>query len=273
VLQQMFYFLTRYFWADATIIGWGSAIVFTAIWLACYRPPLLSKPWLWAVFFGGAILAPIAIIITAFPMRIGISNFLSYYLSAEAVHTWSWLVSIPSIFLFGLVWEGAKLLPVGAWWWWKKKNVEPQFGLLIGAVAGAGFGWLLTQWTLNYFILDYNWSWALVQVEGFPAISGFWESFFVLGINIASTALAGWGLAKGWGWKFYLLAGGVYLVTNYNSVLAGVGLVSESQAQFIIASWAVIVVGVTLWLRDREPAAKPKKSTELGKKTRVVTKK
>ncbi len=91
-----------------------------------------------------------------------------------------------------------------------------------------------------------------MQVEGFPALTGFWESFFVLGLNVASTALAGWGVAKGWGWKFYLLAGFVYLVTNYNSVLVNYGLISATQAEFLIATWALIVVGVTLWLRERK---------------------
>jgi len=244
-----------YFFASPSVLGWSLAVIFVAIWLACYRPPLISKPWLWAVFFGGAILAPVAIVITSFPIGYGISKLLTYFWNQQTVDSWSWLLSIPSIFIFGLVWEGAKLLPVGVYWWRKNRELEPKFGLLIGAVAGAGFGILQAQWALNYFISDYNWSWQLVQTAGFAALAGFWESFFVLGLNVASTALAGWGVAKGWGWKFYLLAGFVYLVTNYNAVLVSHGLVSATQAQFIIAAWALIVVGVTLWLRERKTKA------------------
>jgi RsiW-degrading membrane proteinase PrsW (M82 family) len=244
-----------YFFASPSVLGWSLAVIFVAIWLACYRPPLISKPWLWAVFFGGAILAPVAIVITSFPIGYGISKLLTYFWNQQTVDSWSWLLSIPSIFIFGLVWEGAKLLPVGVYWWRKNRELEPKFGLLIGAVAGAGFGILQAQWALNYFISDYNWSWQLVQTAGFAALSGFWESFFVLGLNVASTALAGWGVAKGWGWKFYLLAGFVYLVTNYNAILVYYGLVSATQAQFIIAAWALIVVGVTLWLRERKTKA------------------
>jgi RsiW-degrading membrane proteinase PrsW (M82 family) len=254
MIQQMAYFFI-YFFSSPSVLGWSLAVIFTAIWLACYRPPLFSKPWLWAVFFAGAILAPVAIVITSFPIGYGISKLLNYFWSQETVQNWGWLLSIPSIFIFGLVWEGAKLLPVCVYWWRKNRKIEPKLGLQIGAVAGAGFGWLLAQWTLNYYIMNSNWSWQLVQTEGFPAISGFWESFFILGLNVASTALAGWGVAKGWGWKFYLLAGFIYLVTNYNTVLVSLGLVSATQAQFLIATWALIVVGVTLWLRERKEKA------------------
>jgi len=241
-----------YFFAGPTILGWGCAIVFTAIWLACYRPPLLSKPWLWAVFFAGAILAPVAMVIASYPLRYGVTALFSYLGSPEALQKWAWLLSIPSIFLFGLVLEGAKLVPVVVYWLRKNREIEPKFGLLIGAVAGAGFGLLITQWALNYYIHDFKWSWQLVQARGFPAIIGFWEGFFVLGLNVASTALAGWGIAKGWGWKFYLLAGFIYLVTNFNSILVAYQIVSATQAQFIIATWALIVVGATLWLRERK---------------------
>jgi RsiW-degrading membrane proteinase PrsW (M82 family) len=254
VIQQMAYFFI-YFFASPSVLGWSLAVIFVAIWLACYRPPLISRPWLWAVFFAGAILAPVAIVITSFPIGYGITKLYSHFWSQQTIESWAWLLSIPSIFIFGLVWEGAKLVPVGVYWWWKNRKIEPKLGLLVGAVAGAGFGWLEAQWALNYFIRDSNWSWQLVQVEGFTALTGFWESFFVLGLNVASTALAGWGVAKGWGWKFYLLACFVYLVTNYNTVLVSRGLVSATQAQFLIATWALIVVGVTLWLRERKTKA------------------
>jgi RsiW-degrading membrane proteinase PrsW (M82 family) len=256
VIQQMLYFLSKDFWASPSVLGWALAIVFTAIWLVCYRPPLVSKPWLWAVFFGGAIMTPIAIAVSYFPIGLAVTRICNHFWSQETILGWSWLISIPSILVFGLIWEGAKLLPVSVYWWRKNMDIEPELGLLVGAVAGAGFGLLLSQWAFNYFILDSKWSWELVQVKGFPAISGFWEGFFVLGLNVASTALAGWGLAKGWGWKFYLLAVLVYFITNYNTVLVNFGLISTTQAQFIIAAWALIVVGVTLWLRERKPKVK-----------------
>jgi len=273
VLQEMFTFLTTYYWSNASILGWGLAIIFGAIWLACYRPPLLSKPWLWAVLAGGAILAPIAIVITSFPLAYGVSKLAAYLWSQETVNSWGWLISIPTIFLFGLIWEGAKLVPVTIYWWRKNRDIEPKLGLLAGAVAGGGFGILLIQWANNFFIADTNWSWQLVQTQGFPALSGFWESFFILGLSVASTALAGWGIAKGWGWKFFLLAAFVYLVTNYNTVLVSYGLVSSTQAEIIIAAWALVVVGVTLWLRDRKPKVLPKKLRSRRRKSKAAPKK
>jgi RsiW-degrading membrane proteinase PrsW (M82 family) len=258
VIGQMLYFF-KYFFLNPSILGWGGAIIFAAIWLACYRPPLFSKPWLWAVLAAGAVLAPVAIVLTSFPIKAGIIMLYGQFWSLETIQSWGWLFSIPSIFIFGLVWEGAKLLPVSVYWWRKNMDLEPRLGLLIGAVAGAGFGLLYTQWALNTFIADNSWSWEIVQVNGFPAISGFWEGFFILGLNVASTALAGWGLAKGWGWKFYLVAGGIYLVTNYNTIFVSLAWISETQAQFLIATLALIVVGVTLWLRERDSKAESKK--------------
>jgi len=258
VLQEMFNFLASYFWANASLLGWGLAVVFGIIWLLIYRPPFISKPWLWAVLVGGAILAPIIIDITTYALSFGISKLLTAFFNQQGVLTWGWLLSIPSIYIYGLIWEGAKLVPVMIYWWRKNREIDPKFGLLIGAAAGAGFGIMLVAFTNNFFIKEMNWSWAVVQVQGFPAIAGFWEGFWVLGLSVASTALAGWGLAKGWGWKFYLLAAFVYLVTNYNTVLVNYDIISVTVAQIIIGVWALIVVGVTLWLREREtkPSAK-----------------
>ena len=280
MLQQMYTFLTSYFWSSASLLGWGLAVLFGIIWLACYRPPLISKPWLWAVLVGGAILAPVAIVITSFPLSYGITKLITNFWNQETIRSLGWFFSIPSIFIFGLVWEGTKLVPVAIYWWRKNRDIEPKLGLLAGAVAGAGFGILLVQWTNNFFIAGNNWNWQLVQTQGFTAISGFWESFFILGLSVASTALAGWGLAKGWGWKFFLLAAFVYLVTNYNTVLVGYNVVSSTQAESIIAAWAIIVVGVTLWLRDKKPKAQRRKagaprrkSKAAGRKPRTALKK
>jgi len=282
VPQEMWYFLKEYFWLHSSILGWGLAIIFGVIWLAIYRPPFISRPWLWAVLVGAALLAPIIIDITSYALNFGISRLVTTFWNQQAIHNWSWLISIPSIFVYGLIWEGAKLVPVTIYWWRKGRTIEPKFGLLLGAVAGAGFGIMLVAYTNNYFIFGTNWNWALMQIEGFAAIAGFWEGFWVLGLSVASTALAGWGLAKGWGWKFYLLAAFVYLVTNYNTVLVNYDILSATQAQLIIATWALIVVGVTLWLRERqsEPLAKkavkkvpkPSKRTSL-KSSRATSRK
>jgi hypothetical protein len=158
------------------------------------------------------------------------------------------------MYIFGLVREGFKLLPVAVYWWRNGRDIEPRLGLAAGAVSGAGFGILEAQWTLNY-ILANGWSWENVRMQGVIALGGFWETFFVIGVNVASCALAGWGLAKGWGWQFYLLAAFAYFFMNYIAVLVGSGLISAVQAEFLIAAWALIATGVVLWLREKKSEA------------------
>jgi hypothetical protein len=250
MIQQMLAFFV-FFFSNPSVLGIGLAVVFGAIWLACYRPPLIAKPWLWAVLAAGAILAPIAIAVTMFPLRFGISWVYGSFWSQETLAQWALLASLPSMYLFGLVREGFKLLPVVAYWWRKGRDIEPKLGLAAGAVSGAGFGILEAQWTLNY-IISSGWSWETVQIQGIVALAGFWESFFVIGVHVASCALAGWGLARGWGWKFYLLAAFVYLFPNYSYVLLTKELITGVQAEFLIAAWALIATGVVFWLRERK---------------------
>jgi RsiW-degrading membrane proteinase PrsW (M82 family) len=253
MVQQMLDFFV-YFFSNPSVLGIGLAVVFGAIWLACYRPPLITKPWLWVVLAAGAVLAPLAIAVATFPLRAGISWVYGSFWSRETLAQWTLLASLPSMYLFGLVREGFKLLPVVVYWWRKDRNIEPKLGLAVGAMSGAGFGILEAQWTLNYVIAS-GWSWGKAQIEGLVALAGFWETFFVIAINVASCALAGWGLAKGWGWKFYLLAAFVYLVPNYSYVLFSKGLITGVQAEFFIAAWALIATGVALWLRERKSKA------------------
>ncbi|MBN2463269.1 MAG: hypothetical protein JXB43_06680 [Dehalococcoidia bacterium] len=252
MIEQMLEFLSgEGFFYSPSVLGIGLAVVFGAIWLACYRPPLFTRPWLWAVLAGGAILAPIALTVVAFPLRFGISSLYGYFWSQETLVQWSLLTSIPSIYLFGLVREGFKLVPVVVYWWCNGRDIEPRLGLVAGAVSGTGFGILEAQWMLNYVFAG-GWSWESVQIQGFIALGGFWESFFVLGVQVAACALAGWGLARGWGWKFYLLAAFVYFFPPYASVLVSKELITGLQAEFLIATWALMATGVALWLRERK---------------------
>ncbi len=137
------------------------------------------------------------------------------------------------------------------YWWRKGRSIEPKLGLAAGAVSGAGFGILKAQWTLNS-VLAYSWSWEKVQLLGVKQLAGFWESFFVIGVDVAACALAGWGLARGWGWQFYLIAAFVFVCMNYSTVLLASGLISAVQVEFLIAALAFLVTGVALWLGERK---------------------
>jgi uncharacterized membrane protein YhfC len=127
-----------------------------------------------------------------------------------------------------------------------------KLGLAIGAVAGAGFGIFEAQWIHNV-IFAAGWNWEVVQNSGVIALAGFWERFFTVAFHTAVSALAGYGLAKGWGWQFYLLAAFLHALTNYGAVLFGTGVITIVQVEIYIAVIAVLVTAVVLWLRWRKP--------------------
>ena len=168
--------------------------------------------------------------------------------------SWLLLAGIPQIFISGLVQEGAKLVPVVAYWWRKGRSIDPKLGLAIGAVAGAGFGVFEAQWVHNTVFAS-GWSWQAVQSSGIGALAPFWERFFAVAFHIAASALAGYGLARGWGWQFYLLASFLHGGLNYSAVALSAGLISVIQLEIFAAAWAVLVTGGALWFLWRQPVA------------------
>lgn len=231
--------------------GIGLAIAFGAVWLACYRPPLFKKPWLWVVLVSSAFLTLAAVCFIQTPLQVWAGQALSHFWSQEVLMRWILLAAIPQILLTGLVQEGSKLVPVVVYWWRSGKNIDPKLGLAIGAVAGAGFGILEAQWALS------GWTWEAVQTGGFMALiyTGFWKRFFTVAAHIAFPALAGYGLAKGWGWQFYLIASFLHGLLNYSLVLFYAGLLTAVHVEIYIAVLAVLVTAWALWLRWRKRAA------------------
>jgi len=94
-----------------------------------------------------------------------------------------------------------------------------------------------------------------VQAYGFVALLGFWERFFTVAAHIAFSALAGYGLARGWRWQFYLIASGLHTLLNCGVVLRQAGLFTDIQMEIYIAVIAVLVTAWALWLRWRKRAA------------------
>jgi len=252
MLEQMVSFFVSGF-ANPSILGIGLAIVFGAIWLAGYWPPLFKKHWLWAVLATSAILTWAAVAFIQIPLQLWTGQVLNHFWSQEILMSWLLLAGIPAILLSGLVQEGSKLVPVVVYWWRKGRNIDPKLGLAIGAVAGVGLGIFEAQWVHNTIFAS-GWSWEVVQTGGVVALAGFWERFFTVGFHIAVSALAGYGLAKGWGWQFYLLASFLHGLLNYSVVLLQSGLITVIQIEIFVAVWAVLVTGGALWLRWRKPA-------------------
>jgi len=232
-------------------ISIGLAIAFGAVWLAGYRPPLFKKPWLWAVLVSSAFLTLAAISFIQIPLQVWAGQALGHFWSQEVLMRWILLAGIPSILLTGLVQEGSKLVPVVVYWRRSGKNIDPKLGLAIGAVAGAGFAIFEAQWAHN-LIFASGWTWASVQAGGFMALLGFWERFFAVAAHIAFSTLAGYGLAKGRGWQFYLIASGLHALLNYGVVLRSAGLLTNLHVEIYIAAIAVAVTVWALWLRWRK---------------------
>jgi RsiW-degrading membrane proteinase PrsW (M82 family) len=243
-------------------IAIGLAIAFGAVWLAGYRPPLFKKPWLWAVLVSSAFLTLAAVSFVQIPLQAWAGQALGHFWSEEVLTRWILLAGIPQILLSGLVQEGSKLVPVVVYWRRSGKNIDPKLGLAIGAVAGAGFAIFEAQYAHN-IIFSYGWTWGAVQTGGFWALGGFWVRFFAVAAHIAFSALAGYGLATGRGWQFYLIASVLHALLNYSAVLLRAGLLTDIPMAIYIAVIAVVVTAWALWLRwrKREATAEPEISS------------
>lgn len=241
------------FFAHPSAWGIGLAIIFGAVWLASLAPLRWRSPWPWVVLLAGAILFSPSIAWIQAPLQNLIGTYLIGHIGVVTYQTWIFLTAIPVILLSGLIQEGAKLLPVAVYWWTQRRSLNPKLGLSIGAMAGAGFGVFEAQWALNAIFAS-GWKWGLFAAYGFSGIAGFWERFFTIAFHIASTALAGWGLAKGRGWQFYLLSAFLHFLVNYSILFSQNGQLSSNQLEFVIAAFAAILFGIVLWLRWRHPS-------------------
>lgn len=243
---------------DLMLIGIGLGIVFGAIWLAGHWPPLFKEHWLWVVLAGSAILSLVAITFVQIPLQLYAGQALGHFWSQEVLLSWLLLAGIPAILLSGLVQEGAKMVPMVVWWWRQGRNIDPRLGLAIGAMAGAGLGIFEAAWAHNQ-IFAVGWTWEVVQTAGLTELTGFWERFFTVGFHIAVSALAGYGLAKGWGWQFYLIASFLHALLNYSLVLLRTGIFTVIHVEIYVAVVAVLITAMALWLRWR----KMEEATEL----------
>jgi RsiW-degrading membrane proteinase PrsW (M82 family) len=234
----------------AILIG----LFFGACWLAPYWPPLFKRSWLWLMGLVGALLTWIAIAFIQIPMQAAAGGILRFFWDDQTLVDWILLAGIPQILCSGLVQEGSKLVPVVFFWWRNNRNISAVLGLTAGAVVGVGFGVFEAIW-INNSILASGWTWNTVAQNGFPALMGFWERFFSVGLHVAVSALAGYGLAKGMGWQFYLIASFLHAAANYSIVLMTASIFNAISLEIYIAVLTLAIAAVALWLRWRKPAA------------------
>lgn len=260
------------FFQNPTTWGIGLAIAFGAVWLAGYRPSLFEKPWLWAVLVGSAFLTLAAICFIQIPLQVWTGQALNHFWSEEVLTRWILLAAVPSMLLTGLVQEGAKLVPVVVYWR-SGENIDPKLGLTIGAIAGAGFGIFEAQQGLNAQFATGMITWDLMKTYGFMSLiyTGFWHTFFIVAAQVAFPALAGYGLVKGWGWQFYLIASVLHGLLNYANVLYSAEVLTDVQAVIYITVLAVLVTAGALWLRWRKRTPEPETEAETDTDTATDT--
>jgi RsiW-degrading membrane proteinase PrsW (M82 family) len=253
MLQQMVQFFNSAFnfpglsWT-LILLAVALGLAFGAFWLAAYRPPLIRKPWLWGIGIVSAFLTWAAIAFIQIPLQELTGMALLHFWSPGTLMAWLLLAAIPQILLSGLVQEGAKLVPTVFVWWRRNRILDPKLGLIAAAVAGAGFGVFEAVWVHNSIFAS-GWGWQTVQAAGFPAILGFWERFITVAFHTAVSALAGYGLAKGLGWQFYLIASFLHAATNYSVVFLQNGALTSLQTEVYITVLTLAVIAAALWLR------------------------
>ena len=254
--ENMYSFLKSFFiygdldW-DLMLIGIGLGLVFGAIWLCGHWPPLFRKHWLWAVAVTSAFLALLAVVFVQIPLQHYVGVALNHFWDEAILFEWLFLAGIPQILLSGLVQEGAKMVPMVFWWWRSSMNITPRLGLAIGAIAGAGFGIFEAVW-VHCRLFAAGWTLEALEYDAFLGIAGFWERFFAVGFHIAASAIAGYGLAKGKGWQFYLIAAVLHGLLNYGVIPFQKGYLTVVQLEVCVAVVAVIVTAVVVWLRWRK---------------------
>jgi len=253
--QLVDFFISWFFYPGimwtSLLVGIGLAVAFGAFWFTLYWTNIFKNPRAWAVLVGSAILSLAAITFIQVPLQLWTGAVLGRFWSREVIYRFILLTAIPQVLLSGFIQEGAKLVPVAVWWWRKGRSIAPRMGLVIGGVSGLGLGVFEALWAHNRVFLA-GWSWEIVQAQGMMALAPFWERFFTVAIHIGLSALAGYGLARGWGWQFYLLAASLHTLINYSAVLLVAEVFDVGQVEIYAAVMAVLVTGGVLWLRWRK---------------------
>lgn len=266
------WFSYPYLPGDYIFYGVLIALVIGGIWLLAHWPPLIKHRWLWAVGVAGAFVTLLIYIFIDIPLRAAVQIYIMEKIwDPWTLNDWLLLWTIPIVLIIGLVQEGAKMIPMVFWWARSGRNISPKMGLAIGAMAGAGFGVFQAIWLTNQAVLPtvgLPWDAASIGFErGFAA---YWEIFFTVGFHIAASAIAGYGLAKGKGLGFYLLAAFLHALLSYGTILQIELELSVLQIEMYIAVIAVLVTAGILmyrWRKTDDETVEPVEPVEIEEPT------
>ncbi len=251
---------------ELMLVAIGLAVAFGAVWLLGYWPPIFKKIWFWPVMVAAAFLTMLAITFAQIPLQYYSGQALGHFWDQKTLVDWYFLTGIPTVLISGLVQEAVKSLPVAVWWWRSGRTLTPKMGLIIGAVAGAGFGIFEAVWD-NGSNFAAGWTTQFISQYGFDAFFTFWTRFFSVGFHIAASALVGYGLAKGKWWQYFLITAVLHGLLNYATVILSYFIYVNNAAWFrlvyIDIYVAVIAVAVMVWAlilrwrKDREEPLPP----------------
>ena len=230
-----------------TIWGWGLTVIFVLVWLTIMGVWRARNRWFWLAIAGAILFVPVVVYIQT-PWRNVVNQGLLDALGKDTFMDWYLVVGIPFILIGAVVQEGAKTLPLAFYWLAKRKNITPEQGLLVGAITGAGFALIEAQYLLNSLFAS-GWTFAEVGNSGLSSLGGLWTRFFVVGFHIGIGAFIGYGMAKGRGWQYYLIAVAAHFVLNYPVLLYDKNLLGIGWVEIIIAVISAGVFFYALWLR------------------------
>lgn len=267
--DQMITFLKSFFiysglgW-DLMLVAILLALAWGAVWLCAHWIPLKKESYLLTVIVASALLTLLAVTFIQIPLQYYAGKAITNIWDSNTIYSWLLLIWIPMALISGLVQEGVKMVPIVFWWRRTGKKITPKMGLFIGAAAGAGFGIFEAIWAHGQAFAA-GWT-TQVMAQGFLGISPFWERFFTVGFHIACSALAGWGLAKGKGWQFFLIASGLHTLLNWSIVLPQKGYIGMVGLEVMLAIFSIVVVAAVMYLRwyrkDDEVLAAPADAPE-----------
>jgi hypothetical protein len=246
--QEMMEFLKSFFLFPTVKIEWvlvaaAMAILLGAIWVYAHWPPLFKKHWLWAAAVFSAFFTLLSITFVQIPLQYWANTAILKLFDMKTIYGWLLLIGIPGILISGLVQEGAKMIPAVVYWWRSGCKITPRTGMAIGAIAGAAFGIFEAFWVFSQ-MFGAGWTFGAIRTDGFTGSAGLVERFFAIGFHAAAGALTGYGLSKGKGWQFYLIASVLHGLLNYVSVLAQKGYFTLGPVEIWVA---VVAIGTSIW--------------------------
>jgi hypothetical protein len=235
---------------NLVLISAGLALAFGIIWLIGHRPPFLKEPLLWITAIASALLTVLATAFIFIPLNYFYSQWLGNTFDTHTLANMVLVWSIPIVLVIGLVQEGAKMVPM---LFWRTGDEKPdiRFSMMIGAVAGAGYGIFEAFYSYNQ-VFKAGWGWSDVTTGGITQLLPFWIYFWMIACHIGISALLGYGLGKGKGGVFYALAAFLHALLSYAAILASNGYITGNQLGIITAAAGIIIIGLSLWLRWRK---------------------